>query len=302
MSFTLHVQFSGLCLFVVDPKLPQVGVVLPDARNTTGYFKHPDNTKGVAHAAYLRFDLANFDPRFAPAGGELPRNEGVHQFDGEELEFDIKYPSRKALAFTNKSDLARFEDIAPDGSGGSRLMPKPNLFDDALILPDPPVAGAKRDIRVMRSILRGGTLAPEKSNDWYFPNLFKPGKQCHKGDFAGVVRWSCEVEKVTLKIRKFRKADTIDIPLRPVDGDKDVHVKVANLCRSNPMEWPDLELRDPQREDVDFKWLYHLVTPVSERWPAMLLGDVLPVPHTTKGTGQGVEGCVGASIQGSTIG
>src|SRR4051812_37492518 len=59
MSFTLEVEFSGLCLFVLHPDEPRVAVLMPDARKSTANPVHVDGTRGIPHVGYTRFDLAN---------------------------------------------------------------------------------------------------------------------------------------------------------------------------------------------------------------------------------------------------
>lgn len=297
MAFELRVQFAGICMFVVDDKEKQVGVLMPDARVEGGVDQHPDTSPARFHVGYLRFDLANLanlNPRFATAGGgENPLNEGVHQFDREDLEFVVEFDDGEDGDITRSSSgLPEFEKIAPDPGqpNRSRFQLKPGTFK-----PQP------HDKLLMRTILRGGKLEGEATADWYFPNLYKPGQPVYQDQFPGSVRWTCRVKSVTVRIRKFDGSQTIEFPLSPVNEGEVVHVKVANLCSHNPLEWENLESRQAARDDDDFKWLYLLFEEPQPGWRTALLGDRFPHPHRPDVAAAGDEGCVGGSIHASTV-
>lgn len=307
MSFELQVHFTGLCLFVIDTTQNRVGVLMPDAREHSPIQTLPDDDVGRTHIGYVRFDLANFDSRFRPAGGKYPLNEGVHQFTGEELLFEIAFASGHGPGHDpfppGALKLPEFEKIAPPKQGAPTpsLVLKQGMFVDRVINPgDPP------EVRLMRTLLEGGTLTGTFTDEWYFPNLFAGGQKVYREEFAGAVTWKCQVESVTLKLRKFNTpvADAILIPLTSVPdstGSTTVHVQIANVCDVNPLEWVEFESRETTFDDVDFKWLYTLVEPATgETWKGLLLDDFLPHPRVPRTLVEGVEGCVGASIKGST--
>ncbi len=295
MSFQLKVVFSGLCLYVVDTAENRVGVVMPDARGRTeGSTSHADKTTGERHVGYVRFDLADAAPGFPPLGGRTPHYEGVHLFDGEELQFLI---DGEAGTLTSDIALPECEQIAPDPDqpGKSFATPLPSLFKSS-----PPAS------LLMRTVLSGGgTFVGEPQETWRFANLWRPGMPQYEDDFASFLTWRRTVESVTLRISRFDKAaPPVDIPLKPPANSGQnavVEIKVANFCSINPLEWKDLGRRAVKGDDVDFKWLYRLLTPRDgTTWEDKLRGEPFPIPLMPPGTTQGVEDCIGLVTQGST--
>ncbi|HEX6040573.1 hypothetical protein [Longimicrobium sp.] len=298
-AFTLEVTFSGICVYVVDEAKKRVGVLMPDARLMSGTANHDDGDKGEAHVGYLRFDLADLDSRFKPSGGDHPSNEVIHQFDREELTFTLTGDHGAATA--PSLNLPQFEQIAPapDGQHPQRtgIQLRQGLFD-----PTPP---ANAHV-LMRTLVSEGTFTGTTSEHWAFDDVLAPGETPYEGDFATEVVWTCPVDTVTLKLRRFTDGREIAFPLTPADpaADPVVRVKVANFCETNPLEWQNLGLRAVGQADPDFKWLYHLLDPMSGTWKDVL-GDQKKFPFPIKGValdGLGVEDCLGGQIKGSTGG
>jgi hypothetical protein len=291
MSFQLEVEFSGLCLYVLDSVNERVGVAMPDARGRTpGSTTHEDGTIGRRHVGYVRFDLADLDHAFPDLGRPTPHYEGVHLFDREELRFVIEGDAGPIVP-----DLAlpAAESIAPDPVDPTRsaAVTIPGLFDAQ---PPQPV--------LMHTRLSGGTIIGEPEETWRFSNLWNPGQPAYEGEFASFVTWRRTVESVTLHLRRFHEVDPyLEIPLVPKGGTNSlVRVKVANFCSTNPMEWRDLGLRDVDSDDEDFKWLYRLLTPRDgSTWNTRLMMHRFPIPLFAPG-GQGVQDCLGKQINGST--
>lgn len=69
----------------------------------------------------------------------------------------------------------------------------------------------------------------------------------------------------------------IELPLVPISGR--IRLKIANLCRENPLEWSELPIREPTLEDADFKWFYKLLAVPNGGWPVALNGMYLPAPR-----------------------
>jgi hypothetical protein len=289
MSFQLEVEFSGLCLYVVDSANERVGIAMPDARGrTSGSTIHADGTTGRRHVGYVRFDLADLDHDFPDLGRPTPHYEGVHLFDREELQFVI---DGSAGAIVPDLSLPAAESIAPDPADPTRsaMITIPGLFDT---VPPPPV--------LMHTRLSGGTIIGEPEEVWRISNLWNPGQPAYEGEFASFVTWRRTVDSVTLRVRRFQDAaHYLDIPLVPKSGSL-VRVKVANFCSTNPMEWRDLGLRDVDSDDEDFKWLYRLLTPRDgSTWTVKLMNHRFPIPLFYP-SGLGVQDCLGMQIQGST--
>jgi hypothetical protein len=294
MAFDLEVQFSGLCLYVLDPANSRVGVLMPDARRTTANANHEDGTKGIPHVGYLRFELGDLNQAFPSAINPLsPTQEGVYQFDRETLVFKVT-PAAAPMTIGNLN-VPRFEDIAPDPAdpGKSAIKVRNGLF-----------TSTQPNQLLMRTILEGGTISGPTQEPWMFSNLFRPGLPTYQGKFASVVTWTRSVESATISLQPFGGGMATEFELKPRSVGGKVHLKVANFCSINPLEWDQMGTRSIDEDDEDFKWLYRLLMPTSgASWTQVLLGGhrfpipMLPPPALR---GQGVEDCIGAQINGST--
>src|SRR5687767_8321450 len=95
MSFTLHVEFSGLCLYVRHATDPgRIAVLMPDARSSSNLSgMHVDGTRAVPHVGYVRVDAANLPERLphATMPSKDPRYELIHRLEGEVLKFDAGF-------------------------------------------------------------------------------------------------------------------------------------------------------------------------------------------------------------------
>jgi hypothetical protein len=298
MSFELRVEFTGLCLYLVDhPTLPadrdpgdpvdakKVTVFLPECRKGKVSSQHEDEDKGRAHVGYLRFDLANLASLSKlPAGAadEAPMYEGVHRFTRQELTFGLSDP----LKIHAEPRVPEFSRLAPT------LKPRAELSDNALV--------GKH--AVMRTTLTGGTLKGlrEGEDDWEFSNLFHKKEEPYAGTFADKVVWTRTVDDaadLTLTISNFKGGGSWPLQLVPVSvgGDLTISLRIANLCSDNPLEWPELGSRQTTREDLDFKWLYRLMLPDGKpNYSELLDGKKFPIP-VPWGEDRGGQGCVGVT-------
>ena len=265
MSFTLQVEFSGLCFYIIDPNGTQVGIVMPDAHNRPN-LTHLDGTPAKPHVGYIRYDLAN-------AGVDVPHDvsldaplyEGIHRFKREDLDFGL--PSDEPLA-TPALELPEVKEYAK----GLELLP-------GLYGKNPP------PILLMRTVLRGGRLEtmPEIES-WKFSSVLNPTRPTqYEGKFAGSATWTRQVNANELVIRlgEFDGTPKSTLRLKPVAADTVVKLKVANLCSDNPLEWPEMPTRTFLGGfDDDFKWFYRLLkhtagTPIGD----LLGGEPLPAPE-----------------------
>lgn len=309
MPIELRVEFAGLCLYMIDPLSDglanRVGIVMPDARKTT-YPIHVDGSKGDPHVGYARFDLASLnmgDTWLADPGDvgvkddiDRPRNEIIHRFDGEELDFGL---NNKSTSVGHKLAIPSFDRFADS------LTKIDNLFK-----PNPP------DGLLMRTILNGGRISADGTGKtWGFSSVLKdkPNGDDYTSQFAGFSVWTCPLEEpnLTVTIRKFDGRETAKIPLKAVPvrdkngnvvKDKNdnvlerITIKIANLCAHNPMEWLDFRPRTVVDRDIDFKWLYRLLQPKNGRYDALLKGAELPFPREVSVQAFGDEDCMGGSI------
>lgn len=293
MSFEMEVEFSGLCMYLVDPENKHAAVLMPDCRKGVDPV-HADRDKGVHHVGYLRFDLANLSgvagvPEGTPLGG--PHYEVVHRFNFQQLEFPDLPDEPVTIASLG---FPQFEEFTQD------LELKPGMFSTL-----PP------KVLLMRTILKGGEVDSGRQKNWRLPPALKPGSD-YRDHFASKATWVCPVpgDTVTIRIAGFDGADPVEFVLKPVEGEEVVHLKIANLCAVNPLEWQELELeelkaakdgKDKETRDRDFKWLYRLLDSTSAPLPARL-GEKpdLPVPVLEPDQGAGVQGCMGA-VKTTTI-
>lgn len=354
MAFNLEVQFTGLCLHVRHrgpATRPEVAVLLPDGRFRGKGMRHFDNSPAAPHIGYLRMDLANLDPRprglptgereSTGPGGESttvtdgPHFELVYRFGnmidlrggGQTLDFGLP-PADEPIEVETK--LASLDDVAPGfpvradlftASAGARM---PTNSNGRIV----------RSPLLLRTVLRGGTLAPsileQGTDEWSIdplpPNGVTDARQ--KGDtwarppvagqFPGGVTWKRRVRgrnDLTLTLTQFDGSNPTRIRLRPAvrDGERVIRLKIANLCAENPLEWNEFPLRSVILEDSDFKWFYTLLDPgkdpadpTKERgWSAILGNRALPAPRLVSqtapqphATSSGVQDCTGSEGSG----
>ncbi|HEX6912361.1 MAG TPA: hypothetical protein VF142_18295 [Longimicrobium sp.] len=268
MSFTLHVDFVGLCLHVRHEDDPnRVAVLMPDARSSRNpQGVHVDRSPAVPHVGYVRLDAANLPERLPHAAtpGDDPRYELIHRLEGEELVFDESLAPQPVD--TRELTVPEFNQFAP----GLELLP--GLFGAA-----PPSE------LLMRTIVMGGVMSSDLTAErWEIPSNLNPAQPLTIGKFASAVAWKREVEgsSITLTIRRFDGTEPRQFVLAPVAGETELRVKVANLCAHNPLEWDDMPLRTVRGDDKDFKWLYHLHRPRNGESYDQLLQRVgrLPIP------------------------
>jgi hypothetical protein len=301
MPFKLIVEFSGPCLYVIDTPsadgkfADRLGVVMPDCRLPPDEVKpkHLDDDPAEPHVGYLRIDLGDVDPKMFPRGEEQnPLYELVHRFDQQILRFvEVPLEDNEAGGEGQTEDEEVDERINVSGLAvpsfdlaAPELVLEDNLFkEDASIL--------------MRTVLEGGAVTPGTLTEWKFVYGLNPNSKKYEGKFASSLKWTREFNGsgLIVEITSLKGVPEVKIPLIVEDG-REVHMRVANLCAFNPLEWPELETPETPNVDADFKWLYHLFQNVPMRIPA------LPVPKFVKSAGgeTGDNGCMGATKLGST--
>jgi hypothetical protein len=320
MSFTLEVDFSGLCMYVVNPDTGKVTVLMPDCRmrtHTADVF-HADGQRAVHHVGYVRINLADLGVPLtltppavtSDAAGE-PRYELVHRFDRQVLHFvEAAAPAPLAGSGTTAAapvvdteattpdpvvhtDVTTTDPMVHAAAAATPVVHTgmsipdfgkfaPGLVPiDGLFTNDPP------DILLMRSELDGGTLDGRSlTNDpptWVFSQFLNPGGEPYGGEFASYLTWRrpCEGNTLTLRITDFAGAPEAEFTLGPVPEGGTLHLDVANLCSNNPLEWSDLKTRKVLGNDEDFKWLYRLLKPAAGGTFADILLNT-PLPHPAR--------------------
>lgn len=290
--FTLEVDFSGLCLYVVDPDTGHVAVLMPDCRARThvGNDYHEDRRLAEPHVGYVRMNLADLGVPLTPpvqtsdTPGE-PRYEVVHRFDRQVLQF---VGSAAAEPVTRSGmEVPDFEKIAPE------LELLDGLFTEA-----PP------SILLTRMVLDGGelqgrTLAAAPPT-WTFSRLFNPNGPEYSNQFASYSTWTrrYDGDTLTLRITDFAGAPEAEFTLGPVPEGGTLHLDVANLCRENPLEWSDLPKRQVIGDDEDFRWLYRLLRPGSGTYGDRLLNASFPIPDRNGLDGETADDdCMGGTLR-----
>jgi hypothetical protein len=293
MSTELRVTFAGLCLYIRHDNGKEMGIVMPDARaaraDDTGQIaaaadpSHPDDTLGAAHVGYLRMNLANLGDFDLPLGNIStgPRYEVVRRFDRHQLTFEFEGPPSRRIQ--GKLPLPEFSKVGDD------LEPIAALFS----------ARAPREL-LFRTMVEGGRFVGDAdTRTWQIPPaLREPGQ--YKDDFAGSVTWIRQIDddtQVKLHLTSLddprQKAETL--ALTPVDGA--IEITIANLC-DNPLEWIELP-KQTVAEDIDFKWLYRLLSPGRKTYRQRLFGAQLPFPRAADTNTEGDQSCTGGQTTGT---
>lgn len=292
MSFTLQVEFSGICTYVVDPVSAHVAVLMPDARGRVAGSKvHWDKDLGDPHIGYLRFNLADLVGGVPLGSVKEPWFECVHRFEGEALYLGSGAADK--VEFEDELALPALEVIATDPDDATRTF----LRLDPAVFTDKPPANL-----LLRTVLPGGKMSNDADEKWEFTEKLANGKP-HAGDFASFVTWKKEInsEFVTVRLVPFDASHPeTTLSLRPANGST-VKLKVVNFCDDNAMEWGDFGKRQVDKDDKDFKWNYRLFQPRKNKWEDLLGGGKLPIPRAPKrGRGRGVEDCLGVKT-GQTV-
>lgn len=276
-SFLLRIEFAGIILFVKNPDGRKIGVVMPDARfKKSQQMQHADGTNAAPHVGYLRFDAANLTGvKGLPVsnGSDAPPYEVVHRFAAEELDIGVALDGTPS---TGSFQVPDFDEIAP-----VRTV-RDGLFDTAI------PAGVN-----MRMVIPGGALSTAvETGTWRITGELRPDGRETVGQYGGLSYWDRFIEGtgLTVRLRPFGATEWVSIPLVPStlpDGTQAIMLKIANLCQINPMEWPELELREVREPDVDFKWVHRMLRlrdgedPV--RYPDRLLPHPDPIPDPNQG-------------------
>lgn len=287
MAFTVEVELSGLCLYVINPDRQKVAVLMPDCRKRTHAEApfHLDETPAEFHVGYVRIDAASAGLNVTAPGtttdrADEPRYELLHRFDRQILQF-VGTPTAGSPSVDLK--FPEFPLFAPN------LDLLPGLFTTT-----PP------ESLLMRTVLEGGTFSSASTKEtWRFDTQFNPSAPQYFGQFASFATWTRRYEgnTLTLRVTDFAGATEAEFVFSPVPPDATLHVKIANLCANNPLEWSDLNMRLVTEADRDFKWLYQLFRPISGTYPQLLLNAFLPIPERKDLSREtGAADCMGATI------
>lgn len=273
MPFKLEVDFSGLCLHVVDPDTGHVAVLMPDCRRRThgpAPF-HADETEAAFHVGYVRINLADLGVPLTPPAAtndkaEEPRYELVHRFD------------RQLLQFVGEAGAGAVTRTGLEIPDFARFAPEVELID-GLFTEVPPAE------LLMRCILEGGTLEAKTLSinppTWTFSTQLNPNAEPYKGQFASFATWTREFygNTLTLRITDFAGSPEAEFTLGPVPDGGTLRLDVANLCAENPLEWSDMETRTILGDDKDFKWLYRLLKPHAGSFQELVnKNEPFPIP------------------------
>jgi len=300
MSFTLEVEFTGLCLHVEhrdgSTTRNEVAVLLPDARYRGGPLdKHADGTSAVPHVGYLRVDLANvaggIPHAHLPHGERPPDRRGLSDgppfellyrfgdrsdryLGGQTLDFGLDPVDESMVVATRLPDL---DEIAPGYPVRADLFTQHAGGDTAKEVRTP---------LLMRTLLRGGSLTVSKAglsvDHWGIESFLNPKQPVICSNYPGEVVWTRRVDarQLMLTLTPFDgdPKKVVKLPLRPIDvkGEQIIRLKIANLCADNPLEWSELRLRGADIEDSDFKWFYQLLDPKAPSWGDVLEAHALP--------------------------
>jgi len=269
-SFTLNVEFRGLCMFLVTPGTRRVTVAMPDARAHGGGVEFPARKVGAPHVGYLSCELTNIvgegGSRSIVEEGRTPY-EVVRLFDREELRFGVTPGNHETD--DHRILVPGFGCFAPG------LRPRANIFST-------PVPRAL----LMRTTLEAGQLDSEPgAYELSFENTLAgpdgPDEICRQA-YAHVVTWSTRVdaEYVELTFTKWDETTTSTLRLAPTQTEDEVTVRIANFCARNPLGWGGVGVRKiERRRDKDFRWFYQLVETIPGQTPSLDAPDLkLPVP------------------------
>lgn len=278
MAFTLNVEFSGLCLYLLHPDGQHVAVLMPDCRLSTNVsLFHADGKDAEPHVGYVRLDMEDLGLSIPGTRGVEPRYELIHRLNRQVLSFE---GARTPEAIdTRVLQFPSFDLL------GFRLDLIPNLFTEA-----PPAE------LLARMVLDGGTLEANPADDvWELPQFYPSGPAL-AGKFASFATWTRAFTgtALTVRIRDFGSTVPTDFSMQQIPEGAMVSIKIANLCCVNPLEWSDLTLRQVKGSDVDFKWLYRLMTPRGTSYDRLLNGAELPHPRrlALPGDETGSDDCI----------
>ncbi|MFL5386032.1 MAG: hypothetical protein ACJ8GN_26250 [Longimicrobiaceae bacterium] len=285
-SFTLKVEFTGPCLYVVDDPQPdggkllaaRVGVVIPDCQQQDTPMEHLDKFPAEPHMAFARLDLGDVlagIPRGNVKGA--PRYELVHRIRRQTIRF-VASAAAERIDVT-KLGVPEFGRFAPN------LTPRANLFS----------GGA--DGVLARLVLEGGTLVGDSQRaKWKFSSALNPTKPEYEGEFASLVTWTRKFKDSSLAVSLGDLSDASvqeHVPIDSIPNGAVITLRVGNLCKVNPLDWKELPFKPTPKIDEDFKWLYRLFKP-------FLVPVQLPAPiHVKGGDETGDDGCMGGSVSGS---
>jgi hypothetical protein len=318
MPFMLVVQFSGLCMHVLQKGDTLDTVLMPDARKRDHEpASHYDHDELVFHVPYLRADLANIDPKVPPSRILLdsddwrPDHEVILRFQGEELDFGIPASGTRISLGGRILDESGNEvfSIVEISKIAKDLRPYAELLQGT------PQEGSV----VMRTTISGGTLRSVGGDRTWEVGAFPHDSRGEKdeGVFAGAATWVLRDLPDTLltdgalvvTLTRFDGSGRRELRLVPrptcvrfpgEGEDRSEHaigLRLSNLCANNPLEWPELPINGVSGVDRDFKWYYRLLeapggmTP-AENYAALLKGGFLPAPIATGVEPHGREDCI----------
>ena len=266
MAFTLEVEFSGLCQYLIQRDGKQVGIVMPDARQNGRPVRPHDFEASkkylVHHVGYLRYNLADAGVPIQIAG-----RAGTPSYEVD--------PSLRLRRPRFRSRFRRADATAEVGSADADGV-RSHGFDLAWPL-------QRKAAGQVTHANDSARWEPNDSAEWRVvavqPSLQKNGKR-YLGEFAGFAIWRRLVldDELVLRVRDWSGGDKDVIRLRPYGRDRVVRLKIANLCSENPLEWPELYRRVFTGDsDDDFKWFYFLWQDRSQTGFEKLLVQIRPL-------------------------
>jgi hypothetical protein len=288
-EFELRILMTGILLHVFNREGTKIAVVMPDARRKKDDEEegdggqptvsrraakqcHFDRTDAEPHAGYLGIDLRNLDTQVTGLpdldSAELPAYEVLHRFDEERVELGL---AEERGPIIDEMSVPALDGFAPI------LEPIRELLNPGL------GAGV-----LMRMDLSGGRVSARPDGvDWKFVGDLHPAGIQYGGPFGGEVRWIRPIRAAGLHLRlvRFDGSRTVEIPLRPIrarGGKAAITIRIANLCKVNPLEWPELPEREGEVDDVDFKWLYRLLQAKDRKDWLRFLFARMPIPQPDK--------------------
>jgi hypothetical protein len=274
MAFNVRVSFTGICSFIPNTKPGEyrvkLAVVLPDGRGTVnddGTVKPPRSSFNN----YLRRHLAFISclARDLVAGNGLSEDvTGLWYLDKYRITFKAQGADNPFLL--DLDGLANLEKIIPGyGPDGGHVSKKPSKLAAQVL------------------IEKGKVSWKETKGNWVFPNTISKSDPI-TGSLSDTVYLD------------FQDLTSFAIVATPLDGGapevwnftppngKSVAITIANLCDTNPLQWPEVADGSITPPDRDFEWYYELVDETKkEALGAKLFGLPLPIPYPIKGDGNG---------------
>lgn len=266
-QITLRVKFTGILgvFSHADPKDPRLLIVAPNgiknANDGPVAAPHawPEDRRKVQEDLSRHYCFVRIPSVHLPSGQfqGSPPVEHVWYLAGRDLRFGVEGGARSEIP----EEVIRFAD-ASDYADFSRE-----------IATDPQAAGV-----VARIHLPGGKLWAGDTSAWNFDDALKRGGAPKEREYTSALHYEAQAsgDHVELTTTGFDGKPAASARLIP-DENGVVEIDVANLCDTNPLEWPaDRDARD----DHDYRWYYLLLDDDSFAASMEAVGGgELPIPR-----------------------